>query len=917
MANKKINDLAAAGAVSDTMQYETDIGGITPNKVTSVQLGDYINTVKTYSGLTTFNKTLQSALNELNTYQNKIEKDISYFLNTAPTQTLATVGAGDLATKIATLVDGDILEIQTSASYSSITIPAGVRFAIRVAEGYDVELNGAQGVTLNDGAADVFLSGFIFDSNPSGSNSKGSAICFQHEAIVNDITFHNCSLRNNDTSAVVLSYHQAIGGDNYTVPNTPSEFSDRIAFVDCHFHKAADEPIEGGAVVMRGINLGYIYDCQFNGQDLCRQINVVNSLNLWVVNNKITRAGGGGNGEGIKIDKLGSPTYDNSGYFIGNHVTNCIEGIDIDDTVSAFVLNNKVSGCSAEGLSLDDSSRGVFIGNISYNNNDGIRFEASSVGQLKQNYCYNNTNQNYRMDNGFTPDDSNSTSIQDSMIGADIIPYDNSSIGFTSTLVQDAIVELKNYTDEIAGGNSLEYYLSDTIDGVIATYNLMYPEDTGEAESTVNNTITGSDILIKSFITETGEPGAITLIQGVYEGHIHAAKTAGTKDVFIYWKLFKRDNVGTETLLVISENSSILTGSNTSYNLHGSLPSDTSLLSTDRLVIKYYGTQSGVGTDPQATLYLEGTNDSRIEIRTDISGFDARYVRKDPPADQTINKSLILNNALLVDDINELTGANGVNIQGVNIDESGANAFFISRGTTDFLVNTTCLIDQNLQTTALVTHSRVTGTARVDTPRLRATTSAGLRLEDDGGNLGLFVKDGGFVGINTDNPIRVFEIVAPAAAGANVDAMYFRNNATSQDQNTVSIIFSTNSASTTGQGAIRCRQDSTTGGELLFGTWLSGAGTTNWMIIDKFGKTAIGSSLTPSQDILRLEQSNNSGNVSPLRLDQEDTNAGFFDLQSTGTVDRGPIATSTTDSLGSWRIEIKGVYRTVAFYADQ
>lgn len=38
MANVKINDLAAAGAVASTMQFETDIGGVTANKVTGAQL---------------------------------------------------------------------------------------------------------------------------------------------------------------------------------------------------------------------------------------------------------------------------------------------------------------------------------------------------------------------------------------------------------------------------------------------------------------------------------------------------------------------------------------------------------------------------------------------------------------------------------------------------------------------------------------------------------------------------------------------------------------------------------------------------------------------------------------------------------------------------------------------------------------
>ncbi len=388
------------------------------------------------------------------TLHEEIPANISYYLNTSPTQTLITSGATDLATKIGTLVNGDILEIQTDATYNSITIPSGKSFAIRVAEGYDVELNNAQGITLNNGATNIFLSGFIFDSNPGGAaNNKGSAICFQHEAIVNDITIHNCTFRNNGDSAILLSYHQSISGDNYTTANLPSEFSNRISIVDCHFHKASNDPTEGGALTARGINLIYVKNCMFDGQDLARQIHLQNNTNAWVLYNQINRGGGAGNGEGIKIDKIGSPTYSNSGYFIGNKVKACIEGIDIDDTVSAFVINNICSHCSAEGISLDDSSQAVFIGNISYNNNDGIRFEVGSTGQLKFNFAYNNTNQNYLMDNGFTPDDSNSTSITDSMIGADMTPYDNTTSGSNSTLAQTALDEIfDSQKEEINSG---------------------------------------------------------------------------------------------------------------------------------------------------------------------------------------------------------------------------------------------------------------------------------------------------------------------------------------------------------------------------------------------------------------------------------------------------------------------------------
>jgi hypothetical protein len=46
MANKKINDLTAAGAVASTMQLETDIGGATANKITLAQVDSYVLTGK-------------------------------------------------------------------------------------------------------------------------------------------------------------------------------------------------------------------------------------------------------------------------------------------------------------------------------------------------------------------------------------------------------------------------------------------------------------------------------------------------------------------------------------------------------------------------------------------------------------------------------------------------------------------------------------------------------------------------------------------------------------------------------------------------------------------------------------------------------------------------------------------------------
>lgn len=186
----------------------------------------------------------------------------------------------------------------------------------------------------------------------------------------------------------------------------------------------------------------------------------------------------------------------------------------------------------------------------------------------------------------------------------------------------------KDEVDDLLGGINFDYFFTDTAEGIIAGYNTMVPSDTGEVESTVFASIPAADTLIKSFVTEVNEPQFTNLLAGIYELHIHAAKTAGTKDVLIYGEFYKRASGGTETLLGTSENSAILTGSNTEYGLHFSIASDEILLSDDRLVVKFYGTPSGAGSDPTVTLFLEGLNNSRVEVKTDSGFLEGTFLTK-------------------------------------------------------------------------------------------------------------------------------------------------------------------------------------------------------------------------------------------------------------------------------------------------
>jgi len=340
---------------------------------------------------------------------------IDEMLKATPNATLTTTGAGDLQTAINSLQNNQLLEIKTNSQYSPIILPADKAIKVRVAHGYKPSLAGQECIKIPNGAKGHIVSGlYIAAPSPGNPNYQGAAITFAaHRAIVEDIIFHDITIDNvTGGSAVMLSYHWTADGDTYFTANLPEENSKDIALVDCAFYKGCKDGVEGAGITLRGVDRAFIYNCYFNndGQD-GRGIQLQNCRDFLIEKNRVYNFPLN-NGEGIKIDMMGSCTFPSTGKIRDCRVKNCIEGIDVDDNVVAHVYRNRVSACSAsgsKGISLDDSSRGYFELNECWDNYDGIRCEAGSVSELKNNVCYSNTNQNYRMDNGYVPDASNLT----------------------------------------------------------------------------------------------------------------------------------------------------------------------------------------------------------------------------------------------------------------------------------------------------------------------------------------------------------------------------------------------------------------------------------------------------------------------------------------------------------------------------
>lgn len=163
------------------------------------------------------------------------------------------------------------------------------------------------------------------------------------------------------------------------------------------------------------------------------------------------------------------------------------------------------------------------------------------------------------------------------------------------------------------GSGQASFYLYNAASTDLAGYKKLLPTHSAAAEAPVAVAITGADIAIEEWATEVGEPNQDFLLDGIVHVHLHAAKTGGVRDAYIYAKVYGRTSGGTETLLATTENSDLVPAGATAIDLEIAI-SYVDLAVTDRLVVKVLGTRVGTGTNPTITLYYEGTTSARVDV---------------------------------------------------------------------------------------------------------------------------------------------------------------------------------------------------------------------------------------------------------------------------------------------------------------
>lgn len=369
-------------------------------------------------------------------------------VDAAATTTLTDTGATALQTAIDAASDGDIIEVASGATYNPITLPANKGLTIRGALGSFPRISGQHGVLISDGTRDTVISRISFPAcSTVNANWKGAAVALEHQGQFDRVVFHQCSFPEvTNGSAILVSYHQSISGDNYaTSPVYPTEFSTKFGVLDCEFFHACKDGTEGAAIAARGVDGFVVKGCTVNGNAVSsRGVAAQVCKNVWVEGNRLHNFGSG-NSEAIKLDRIGTTTEDTTAVILNNICYDCVEGVDADDYVQALIQGNLCYNCTDEGISVDNDAHALIIGNVTHNCTDGIRADSGSTVELYNNCSFANSSNNYRMDNGYSQDASNLTTPKELGPAAALLPFFPTTSGnwdSTPANIKDALDEL-------------------------------------------------------------------------------------------------------------------------------------------------------------------------------------------------------------------------------------------------------------------------------------------------------------------------------------------------------------------------------------------------------------------------------------------------------------------------------------------
>jgi hypothetical protein len=209
---------------------------------------------------------------------------------------------------------------------------------------------------------------------------------------------------------------------------------------------------------------------------------------------------------------------------------------------------------------------------------------------------------------------------------------DGTNAGLLSPSEKTAITNIPTKTSDLIndGDNGISHFISlEDLPSNLVLYPTSTASDIGGYSKIVTSitdpsydvtavdittgAISGSNQLIASLATSAniiiGNPGLFNVST---IGNIRRTVGSGTAE--FYFEVYKRTSGGTETLITTSSNTSAISSAIYSQFSAAALWNDGIFLATDRIILKFYGTKVGGGSDPTYDFQFGGSNPVRTTV---------------------------------------------------------------------------------------------------------------------------------------------------------------------------------------------------------------------------------------------------------------------------------------------------------------
>jgi len=212
-----------------------------------------------------------------------------------------------------------------------------------------------------------------------------------------------------------------------------------------------------------------------------------------------------------------------------------------------------------------------------------------------------------------------STSTGTSFTGGTVSGATNFTGGLTSTTISATTISATTISATTYLGlptNVSDAYIFSSNNSDIGGYEqmvilpLFVPNDIASIVTTVST----SPTLLANFATNLNYPNTSLIPSGIVTVHFETQKNTGSNTYECFAEIYKRNLAGTETLLGTSDMTSVIaTNVVIQQTVSILLPTNVTILTTDRLVVKIYANiLSGVNRD--ITLFYDDSTNSRLQL---------------------------------------------------------------------------------------------------------------------------------------------------------------------------------------------------------------------------------------------------------------------------------------------------------------